>query len=235
MPPCWGVLPEVSPSENPGVLSPAHDPSPALVGDHPVSQVCPGPFPETVPSGSSHCKRYSRTGEAEGESRCKPITDLGFLVPLHKHHSSPAAAGSVRSPFPTCPRCSVCLAGNWPAKGLASSRAESAALSPLAGRRVSFSLWIPSHNPTPGSLPEPPGTPGGLPPIAILLSLLAFTGEVGPCLFHAACVLGRLGSYLVLWPKVTFYVVRIKGPDPWLFLHHSPAAPQFPTVCKELV
>ena len=104
----------------------------------------------------------------------------------------------------------------------------------LAGGSISPSEYL--HKiPTPGSLPEPLGTPGVLSPIAILLSLLVFPGEVGPCLFHAACVLGRLGFCLVLQPQVTFYMVRLKGQDPWLSLQHAPAAPQFPIACEELV
>ena len=229
-------MPEVSPSENPGVLSPTHDPSPALVRDHPVSQVCPGSFPETVPSDSSHCKRYSRAEEAEGDSRRKPVTDLGFLIPLYKHHSFPAAAGSARSPLfllvllPLSLLPGTDLLRAWHQAG--QSRLHCLLL--LAGGSISPSEYL--HKiPTPGSLPEPLGTPRGLSPITILLSLLVFPGEVGPCLFHAACVLGRLGFSLVLQPQVTFYMVRLKGQDPWLSLQHAPAAPQFPIACEELV
>ena len=39
----------------------------------------------------------------------------------------------------------------------------------------------------------------------------------------------------MLQPQVTFYMVRLKGQDPWLSLQHAPAAPQFPIACEELV
>ena len=147
--------------------------------------------------------------EAEGESRRKPVTDLGFLVPLYKHHSFPATAGSARCSLFLLVLALSLLPGTellsaWHQAG----QSQLHCLLFLAGGSVSPSESL--HKiPTPGSLPEPLGTPGGLSPIAILLSLLAFTGDVGPCLFHAARVLGRLGFSLVLRPQVAFHVVRL--------------------------